>query len=192
MRSMKKFGVLAVVVFALSAIGAANASAAQFTASATGSITGKALETQEFTINAGTIRCPIAETSGPITSSPSSEQQAHVTYKNCTAFASFVPVHNITADYVFTANGTVHIAQTITITVTAPFKTCHVTVGPQPVGTVDYANNGAGNGILITPTVTGISYSSTGDLCGKSGTNGTYKGVNEVTRVGGGFFRYDK
>ena len=43
MRAPKRFGVLVAAVFALSAIGVASASAATFTASATGTLSGKAL-----------------------------------------------------------------------------------------------------------------------------------------------------
>jgi hypothetical protein len=190
MRSMKKLGVL-VAVFALCAIGAANASAATFTASATGSIVGKATATQEFTINAGTVRCSTAESSGTIVSTASPEQTVTVTYKKCTAFSGFVPVHDIHASYNFTADGSVHIEKTITITVTAPFGTCHVTVEPQTVSSVAYANL-AGGKMSVTPNVTGIKYSTTGGTCGSGGTNGTYKGANEVERVGGGSISWDK
>ena len=192
MPSLKKFGVLALAIFALSAIGVANASAAPtFTASATGSISGKATETQEFTINAGTVRCSTATTSGTITSTASTDQHAHVTYSGCTAFAGFVPVHNITATYTFTANGKVHIVGNITITITAPFgATCTVTVpGGQEVGTVTYTNKGSN--LVVTPNVTGITYKTSGGFCGAEGKNGTYKGANEVSRVGGGSVSWD-
>ncbi len=61
----RKLGGLA-AVFVLCAIGAANASAAQFTASATGSFEGKALSNQVFTTNAGTVTCSTAATTGTI------------------------------------------------------------------------------------------------------------------------------
>jgi len=191
MYAMKKLGAI-VAVLALSAIGAANASAAQFTASATGSITGKALETQEFTINAGTVRCSTADISGTLASVAFDEVHAHVTYKNCTAFSGFVPVHNITATYPFTADGKIRIIHSITITVTAPFgATCHITFPSQTVGTVDRANNAGGTGVVMTPTVSGISYTTSGGFCGAGGSNGTYKGKTEITRVGGGFIKFD-
>jgi hypothetical protein len=192
MQNFKKFGVLVIAVFALSAIGAASASAATFTASATGSLSGKATATQEFGINAGTVRCGTALSSGTIVSTASPEQHVSVTYSSCTAFAGFIPVHNIEATYVFTADGKVHIKNQITITVTAPFGTCHVTVpGGQTVSSVTYANL-AGGKMSVTPNITGITYSTTGGTCGSGGTNGTYKGANEVERVGGGSISWDK
>ena len=67
MRNLTTLGVLA-VVFALSAIGAGSASAATFTSNATGTLTGKALNTQTFTVNGGQIKCSTAATSGTIAS----------------------------------------------------------------------------------------------------------------------------
>jgi hypothetical protein len=65
-----------------------------------------------------------------------------------------------------------------------------LTIGLQTVGTVDYANSGANN-VLVTSTVTGIKYTSSGGICGSSVENGTYSGANELSRVGGGTLRYD-
>jgi hypothetical protein len=190
MRSMKKFGVLAVVAFALCAIGAANASAATFTASATGSLSGKATATQVFTTSAGEVKCSNAATSGTIASTASTEQHVTVVYGSCTAFG--FPVHISPATYLFTADGTVHIKNTITLEVTVPFlPDCHITVGSQTVGSVVYANL-AGGKMSITPNITGITYTTTGGSCGSGGNNGTYKGANEVERVGGGSISWDK
>ena len=187
MRSFKKFGVLAVVAFALCAIGAANASAATFTASATGSLTGKATATQVFTTNGGQVKCSTAATSGEIKSVASAEQHVTVKYTGCNAFG-FVNTHITDATYLFTADGTVHILNTITITPTG--AGCTQTVKPQTVGSVTYTNSGTK--LVITPNVTGITYSSTGGICGASGANGTYSGSNEVERVGGGSISWDK
>jgi hypothetical protein len=191
MHSMKKLGVL-VAVFALCAIGAANASAAQFTASATGSLTGKATTNQVFTTNGGTVTCPVAHVSGPIAKTADTQQHVTVKYTNCTAFG-FVSTDISDATYQFTA-GTgknVHLLNTVSITVTSfGVSICTVTVGPQTLGTVDYANAGANN-VSVNATVTGIKYTSTGGICGASGENGTYTGASEVNRVGGGTLRYD-
>jgi len=189
MRSMKKLGVL-VAVFALCAIGAANASAAQFTASATGTLSGKALETQTFTTNGGTVNCSTAATSGAVEKTADTQQHVTVTYSGCNAFG-FATVHITPATYQFTSNGQVHIKNTISITPTLfGASLCTTTVTPQTVGTVDFANSGASN-VKVTPTVTGIAYHSTGGSCGAAGVNGTYKGANEVNRVGGGTLRFD-
>jgi hypothetical protein len=190
MRSMKKFGLLAVLALAISAIGVASASAATFTASATGSLSGVAKATQVFTTNGGTVSCNNAATSGTIEKTADVQQHVTVIYSGCTAFG-FASVHITPATYQFTSNGQVHIKNTISITPTFfGASICTTTVGPQTVGTVDYANSGANN-VLVTPTVTKIKYTSTGGACGASGENGTYTGANETSRVGGGTLRFD-
>jgi hypothetical protein len=189
---MKKLGIL-VAVFALSAIGAASASAhAEFTASATGSLAGSAVEPNVFTTSGGTVTCNNAATSGTIAETAATAQHVTVKYSSCTAFG-FVNTHISDATYLFTAaTGTnVHVQNQIKITPTTfGFSACTVTVNPQTVGTVDYANSGANN-VRVTPTVTGIAYTSTGGICGPSGNNGTYSGASEISRVGGGTLRYD-
>lgn len=188
MRSFKKLGIL-VAVFALCAIGAANASAAEFTASATGSITGEALETQVFTTSGGTVECDTAVTSGTISSTAATSQHVTVEYDSCSAF--FFPVHISPATYNFTANGETHIEKAISITVTGGiFGECTITVPKQSVTSVDFANSGTSN-VKVTPTVTGIDYTSTGGICGSSGSEGTYSGANEVSRAEGGTLRFD-
>jgi hypothetical protein len=191
MRSMKKLGVL-VAVLALSAIGAANASAASFTASATGSLSGANTEDNVFTTNGGQVICKNAATSGTIAKTTDTQQHVTVKYSTCTAFG-FANVDISDATYLFTA-GTgknVHVQNTITITPTFfGSSICTVTVGPQTVGTVDYSNASAST-VKVTPTVTGITYTSTGGACGDSGANGTYTGASVVGRVGGGTVQYD-
>jgi hypothetical protein len=190
MRTLKKFALLAVAVFALSAVGVASASAAEFTASATGNIQGKALENQVFVTNGGEVVCSTASTKGKIVATASKEQEANVTYSGCKAFG-IAEVHISEAKYLFTSSGQVHIKNTITITPTLfGFSACTTTVGPQTVGTVGFANSGTSN-VKVTPNVTGITYTSTGGACGSSGSNGTYKGANEVNREGGGTVRFD-
>jgi len=197
---MKKLGVL-VAVFALCAIGAANASAANFTASAVGSLTGKALENQVFTTNGGTVTCTKAATSGEIKETTATKQHVTVNYSGCTAFG-FATVHISAATYNFTSNGEVHIESPVTITVTAGiFGECTVTVGKQTVSKVDFKTEMVVTegppkvehpiSTVVTPTVEKIKYTSTGGVCGSSGENGTYKGANTVERVGGGFVSFD-
>ncbi|HKO37825.1 MAG TPA: hypothetical protein VJU14_05600 [Solirubrobacterales bacterium] len=182
---MKKLGVL-VAVFALCAIGAANASAAQFTASATGSLTGSVVAgaegVQVFTTSGGQVKCTAAATTGEIKSVASEEQTVEVKYSGCTAFG-FATVHITPAFYNFTANGLVHIEKSIVITVTG--AGCSQTVHPQTVGTVTFITEANGH-MRVTPHVKTIAYTSTGGLCGAAGNNGTYTGDSTVTRVGGG------
>jgi len=185
MHKLKKLGVV-IAVFALSAIGAASASAAQFTASATGSITGKATATQVFTTNGGQVKCSVAASSGTIKSTATAEQTVEVKVSGCTAFG-FVNTHVTPIQVNFTASGEVHLENTVTITPTG--AGCTQSVAPQTVKSTGYSNN-AGK-VKVTPNVTGITYTSTGGLCGSSGANGTLTGTNEVERVGGGSVSFD-
>lgn len=184
-RFIKTLGLTFVAAFAFSAVAVAGASAAEFTASAVGALNGKALETQVFTTTGGTVKCKTATTTGEILTTESEEQHVTVNYDDCTAFG-IADVHISPATYLFTANGQVHIENTINIDVTVPLlPDCRVTVGPQTVESVTYANNG--NNLIVTPNVKDIVYTTNGGLCGPSGNNGTYTGQNEVNRVGGGF-----
>jgi hypothetical protein len=186
MRTLKKFMVLAVAVFALSVVGVASASAAEFTASANGELLGKATSTQIFTTGAGTVECTTAATKGNVVTA-SKEQEVTVTYGNCKAF-KLVGAEISPATYLFTSNGEVHIKGTITIKV--PLAGCSVTVGEQTVKSVSFANAGTSN-ITETSAVTGITSKGSGGICGGANTTGTYSGTSEISRVGGGTLRFD-
>lgn len=181
MRSIKVWGAALAVVCAFSAVAVANASAATFKASEKGTLTGKALNTQEFTTNGGTVKCSTAATSGTVTELEAASQVVTVKYGSCTAFG-FASVEISPAEYRLYASGKVDVLNTITINV--PLGGCKVTVGPQNgLGSVSYENNSGK--IKESSNVTGITYTSTGGLCGSSGSNGVYKGNNEVELNGG-------
>ena len=191
MRNIKLLAAV-VMILAFSAPIASAHTPAKFTASAVGSLTGKATQTQIFTITSGEIKCTTATTSGVINSVDFTEQHVTVHYTNCTAFG--IPtVHISDPTYLFTANGQVHLKNTVTITVTGGiFGECTVTItSGQTVGTVSFVNL-AGGKMKVTPHVTGIAYHSTGGVCGAAGTNGTYTGDSEVERVGGGSISWDE
>lgn len=181
MSSLKKFAALGAIVFAFSAVAVANASASSFEASKTGSLLGKALNTQEFTTNGGTVSCTTAKTTGTVTELVATKQKVKVEYSGCKAFG-FASASVSAAEYTLYANGGVDVLNTITISV--PLGFCSVTVKPQTnLGTVSYSNNSGK--IKEASNVTGITYTSSGDGCGSSGTNGKYVGGNEVELEGG-------
>lgn len=199
MRSLRKLGVLAILALALSAFGAANASAdSEFTFSATGSLEGKALTAQVFHTAGGTVECTSAKTTGTIEKVTFTEQKMAVQYSGCTAFG-FTNVKINPAEYLFTTHtveaqliNSVHVLNTITIDV--PAAVCRVTVQPQTVGTVSFETikaTGTTTNIKQKSNVTGIKYTSSGGFCGASGENGAYTGENEVFRVGGGSVAFD-
>jgi hypothetical protein len=185
MSGMKKLGVL-VAVFALCAIGAANASAAEFTSTVAGELEVKSNAHQTFTVASGSVTCKKVVVTGK-TALAAKNQHATVHYSECTAFG--FPAHVSAATYDFTAGDTpagvknVHVKNTITISVTAGIFSCHVTVGPQFLGTVDYSSSG-GN-ITLAPNVTGITYTTTGGACGSGGNTGKYTGSVTVGVKGG-------
>jgi hypothetical protein len=190
MRTLKKFGVLAVAIFALSAIGVASASAAQFTASATGTAAAKQLENQVFTTNGGEVVCTGLTGTGPIKNTTDVEIHMTINYTGCKAF-SIATVHISAATYTFTADGTVHVVNPITITPTIfGVSACTTTVPAQTLTGIGYSNPSSST-VKVTPTVNGITYTTTGGVCGASGSNGTYRGAAEASRVGGGTIQFD-
>jgi hypothetical protein len=199
MRNLKKSVALAVAVLALSAIAASSASAAeaQFTYSATGTLVGSAENHQTFTTNGGTVTCSNAATTGTIAKILFTQQHVTVKYGGpCTAFG-FATVDISDATYLFTAKTgeNVHVLNTISITPTFfGASMCTVSVGPQTLSTVDYANVGTTK-VTVNATVAGIKYTTTGGggSCGSVGTfsNGTYTGSSIIERSGGGTVQYD-
>lgn len=188
MRNFKKVGVLAAVL-ALGAIGAANASAAAFTNSSPGPLTGKALQTQVFTTNAGQVKCTIAHTEGSMAVSPETSLLVTVKYSGCTAFG-FANVHISPASYRLLASGSVVTNNLITITVTG--GGCSVSIpSTQIVGNVTYSNASA-NTIKVSPNLHFIHYKGSGGICGSTTfSNGTYVGDNEIGMLFKGSLQFD-
>src|SRR5690349_10396229 len=104
MNWVRRLAVLTAVL-GLCGVGAASASAAEFTYSATGELEGHALETQVFTVNGGNLTCTKAATTGLINKTNFTQQAVSVSYSGCTAFG-FASVDVSGADFLLTANGT--------------------------------------------------------------------------------------
>jgi hypothetical protein len=181
MRTLKKFAALAVAVFAVSVVGVASASAAEFTASAKGELVGAQTTPQEFTASGSflPVVCTKASTTGKVESTGALNQKVKVVYSECTVnILGSHAVNPITAEYNLLASGTVEILNNIKIEVPLLGCTTTVTAG-QTVGTVTYGTSGTG--ILEASNVSGIHSTSSG-LC-PNGTTGTYKGSNLVHRI---------
>lgn len=188
MRNSKRFISLAGAVLALSAIGAANAPAAEFTASATGQLTGKSVTTPPvWTFNGGQFKCTSSTQTGEIKSTAFSSLHVTNGYSGCVMFGlpaqvpgAFTPVYH--------ANGTVDFPYAMTVYVPAAF--CSVEIPSQSaLSSVTWENNSGK--LLQKVKVTGITYTTTGPVCGASGTNGTFTANNELARVGGGSLSFD-
>lgn len=188
MRSFKHFGAL-VAVFALCALGAANAQAESlFTSSAgSGTISGTQTNNQVFKTTSGNVTCTKASATGTIGGAATTQQEAEVTYSECKA-NGVATAHVSKAVYLFTANRTVHLLNTVTITVTKTLFTAHctITITPQtPAGLIDYEADSPG--LIVTSTNTGIEYHVSGQPCGEPGTytDGTYTGSVTVKASSG-------
>jgi len=179
-----------ITALAVSAI-ADGASASVFTASATGTIAGAQTTNQVFTTSSGgsnIVTCKKALTIGSITSLASAEQHITVEYAECTFAISGFGTNPATvspATYLLTANGEVHIKNTITISV--PVLGCSTTVSPQSRKSLSYAN--ISGKLQVTSSITSISSKGSGFCPG--GTTGTFSGSNLLERVGGGTFSWD-
>ena len=132
--------VTCVAALALTAVAAAGAQAApKFTASATGTLTGTQTNVQVFTTSAGgseKVTCKKAHTTGNVIATEAVEQEVTVAYSECTADTSFgnIAATVSNATYNLTANGTVHILNTITIHI-GGIANCNIVVAPQtPTG----------------------------------------------------------
>jgi len=190
-RLAKMFMVTCVAALALAAV-ATGASAATFTASATGTLTGDQTTNQVFTVSEGgssAVTCKKAHTSGTIVSTAAATQEVTVSYSECT-FAIFGFGNSAatvsSATYELHANGESDVLNTITISV--PSLGCKTTVKPQTgLKSVSFTNKSGK--LEQSSAIKGIV--STGEGFCPGGTTGTYTGSNLVERVGGGTLSFD-
>ncbi len=185
MRTFKKFGALALVVAAFSALGVGSASAAEFTASSTGSLSGSLTEDLVLNTGAGEVVCKKAEMTGTIPSTKATDR--HVTLvplgTSCKAFGiATVDPSNMTLN--LTSNGQVHFVSPVTITVTGFLIHCTVTFPAQTRGTVTYTTSGTGT--IVQFMVTGITSTGNGGLCGGHNSTGTLTGSLRVAHTTSG------
>jgi hypothetical protein len=190
-RKLKTLGAALVAVFALTAVMASAASAAQYTSSVyPTTATGESPKGNDvFTTEAGTVECK-AHFVGTLTAA-SSDLTVTPTYTNCTAFG-FVEASVTGCKYTFTAvtttSSSVHVVNPCTIIA----SNCHVTVPNQgPLSSVATTNNAAGD-VSAKADVSKIHYTVVKDgfLCPFEGTGttlgsgpgaGTYKQGSAIT-----------
>jgi len=180
MKRIKFVGLALVAVCAISVVAAAGASAHNFTASEVGALTGKSLQTQRFHTSAGNVECTALKATGT-SALKSLTQEASVSYTGCTAFGLAAKVS--TVKYLFNADGTASVLNTVTITATA----CTVTVPSsknQNLGLLKYKT--VGKLVELEPTVKGITSTGTGAACTYAEeSNGTYGGNSNVGLANG-------
>jgi hypothetical protein len=192
-KRLKFIGLLAVAIMAMTAVAASAASASNFGTESSPTFFKGTQETKNvFIIGGGTAKCTGATfTSAEVTgTSGITSITVHPEYTGCTAFGQTATVNTGTisngCNYVLTATSTtagkvvIECATGKSIVVTATTAGCTVTVPGQTPTTnaVAYENQGSGAtaSVLVTSTVEGLTYTSSGGICGASGTNGTYIG----------------
>jgi hypothetical protein len=134
------------------------------------------------------VKCKKATfTSGEIIGTSVASVEVTPAYGECTAFGQNSVIDSSTCKLKLTASsvsagnsGIVCSSGDIIVTVGSPVV-CTITMQAQtPTSSgVDYTNTGSGatRHILVRWTLTGITYTSSGGICGASGTNGTYTGT---------------
>jgi hypothetical protein len=173
-RKVRILGILGTIAFAFSLVAAANASAAHFQTNETGTVKGKALNTQTFTFSGGTAKCTTATTSGSVSEDGPAELKVSVAYSGCTAFGKEATVS--TAELDLHASGTVDVLNTITVTVSG----CTVKIGSQSgLKSVSYEDQESGK-LIEKESLSNISYTSSGGICGSSGSTGSFSGNSEL------------
>ncbi|HVQ58618.1 MAG TPA: hypothetical protein VMS60_06885 [Solirubrobacterales bacterium] len=209
MKRMKVLGLALVAVFAMSAVGASAASAANFMSEGNveGNVEANQSTTHVFSIEGNDVTCTTAKFVSGVVASPTASVKVHPTYTGCTAFG-FVgsTVTTTGCDYNLTAPGTVEggkVAGNIAVECSAGSKivivagTCEVTVAAQSFTKGLTFENVASTPKTLTlkAAVTGISSTKVKDgfLCPLSGTgaaSGTYtgntlvKGFQGATQIG--------
>ncbi|HEX3293626.1 MAG TPA: hypothetical protein VHR38_07790, partial [Solirubrobacterales bacterium] len=193
-RKIKTLGVVLASVFAMSAIGASAASAAEFhSAIHPQSIHGTQTGSHVFTTNAGTVTCKKATFTGTTAAKTSKTQTLAPDYNECTAFGFInVPIHENGCAYIFYSEPAetteVECPSGKKIEITAPF--CTTTVGPQHIEKgMTYTNKEKEvegkkvkeHIIAHTSIQTEIDYNE----CGTARTNGTYTGTTTVVGAEG-------
>jgi hypothetical protein len=180
-RNFKTLGVVLAAVFAMSALGASAASAAEFhSAVAVQAVTGTQSTSHVFTTTSGTVTCKTAQFTGSTTAKTTTTQTMLPNYDNCTAFGFIgVPIHENECEYIFNVNGSTELkcpaGKSIEITVPG----CTTTVGSQTFASGNtFSSNATKTDINVTTNVSGIKYKECG---GAEQTGGTYKGTTTTT-----------
>jgi hypothetical protein len=185
-RKLKALGLALVAVFAMSAVAASGAQAAQFhSASASGTtyLTGNQATTNLFSTTAGNVKCKKATFGGSYTGgTTATDLTITPAYAECTAFGQNATVTINGCTYTFTqptsaTTGNVDLAcpGSNVITVDVPAGNCTLTIGPQTLkGDVDYTNQTEASGkkdVLVTATVIEIEHTvhGPGAICGTTG-----------------------
>ena len=194
MRTLKFTGLAVLAACALSVAVVAPASASVFLASAIGAlILNNQTNTHKFKTDGGVVECTKVTSDGITVAFSSSSLVETVIYAGCKAFGFAVTVSS--AQYQFLANNSVNLLNTVVIT--SSIGACSVkasSAGNQGLGTVLYLPDPNNSKALnIKAEISGISYLSSGGICGSTGElhNGTYTGEVLAFLENGGTLAWD-
>jgi hypothetical protein len=179
---VKALGLVLGVVFALSAVGVASASAAEFHSSVgNNSITGTQKTSHVLTTTAGTVTCTTSKftgTQGPLSSST---MKLAPTYEQCPMFGFIdIPIVTNGCEYNFNANGSTQVECPAGKAIELKVPFCTTSIGPQTFSSgmsFETVGTTPNRSILARTNISGITY----DECGTVRANGTYKGTTTVT-----------
>jgi hypothetical protein len=191
---MRKLRILGLIVVAIGVINAAAAAPAfagyHIAVPAGGWIEGSQQTTNQFTFDVGTAKCTGARLSGNLVGETSSYMTLHPEYTGCTLSGQKVTINSTSCNYEFWPPSTSPLSAPIVVN--CSFGTllikdtaglgCEVKVGSQllPFSPAGFANESGK--VLVTYSVTGMSYSWTAGCPGAGGkagkdTNGKYTGT---------------
>jgi hypothetical protein len=184
MKRIKIAGLCLVAALALSSVSAAAASAHEFVASKAGTVKAPQVTNHKFQTNAGTIECMNSTSEGKAVAGSQKTNTQKVKYSECTAFG-FEAVISV-AELQFSADEWVSVLNKVTIEL--PLPECKITINPtknKELKKVTYKNSAPVKTTEAKALVRGITYTSSGGMCGTSGENGEYAGNSKIELVGG-------
>ena len=184
-RRLELLGLAAAAVLVVTAVSAASASG--FTAQSTPTwLSGAQMTQNVLTVNAGTVKCSVAtfKSQAAISTLTTTTVAVRPEYGTCIAFGLEANVINSGCSYVLTAAGAFSVGcmTGAAIVVSVPEAGCQIkfsAAGNANRSSVSYASLGSGSTeeVVVTATVGGITYVSSGGTCGTAGSNGTYSGT---------------
>lgn len=158
------------------ALATTSAAAHEFRATETGQIVDEGITEQRFATTEGgsEVVCQRQIGKGTLLAIATAIIDLIDEYSECTAFG-FVGAKVSEVEYEMNANGTIAILNTVTLTVEG---VCEVTIAPQTLGSVTYANSGGE--LEVDLALKGIVSKSNNTFLCPAGTNGTYIGKKRV------------
>lgn len=184
MNRIRITGLTVLAALAFGVVGVTSASAHEFVASKAGTVNGSQVHNHKFKTNGGTVECMNETSEGTAVAGSQKTNTEKVKYSECTAFGFGAIISE--AELQFSAEEWVSVLKKITIEV--PLGGCKVTIPStknKELKKVTYKNSEPVKTIEAKALVKGITYTSSGGLCGTSGENGEYAGNSKLELAGG-------